>query len=271
MAKYPKSDLDPNISALYAQSYAGLRQRGEWRQLATMAENFLRHRPSDVASVAAATEAYQKLNSPEKLAEFGTKLYAQSPNVGTAYFVAKAYQSMNDRANFLKWTEKTLQHDPNNLEMLVEATNSCWQAQNMTKAAGYATRTLKALDAAPCPQGVTPADWKIKSDQIRAFSYRALGEEDFLKNAFPDSLKHYQASAKSDPKNDAIQYRLGILYWQVGSVDLALRSFAKAVVLHGPVQSDAQKQLNQLYKDRYHNTAGIPKLLQSAKAELGLK
>ena len=43
---YKKSALDPNIAYLYAQSYPGLRQRGQWQQLATTAENFLRYRPA---------------------------------------------------------------------------------------------------------------------------------------------------------------------------------------------------------------------------------
>lgn len=269
--KFKTSELDQHISAIYAQNYAGLRQGGQWQQLATLAEEYLRYRPSDVAAIAAATEAYQKLNSPDKLVAFGTKLYAQSPNVGTAYFVAKAYHSMNDRANALKWTEKTLQHDPNNLEMLVEAITGYWQLQNMAKVATYAKRTLKALETASCPQGVSAADWKVKGDQINAFASRGLGEEAFFRNAFPESLKYYKASAKLDPKNDTSQYRLGQLYWQVGNADLALRSFAKAVVLHGPVQQDAQKQLTQLYRQRYGNTAGVPRLLQSAKTELGIK
>ncbi len=269
--KFKSSELDAHISAMYAQNYAGLRQAAAWQQLATMAEEYLRYRPSDVASIAAATEAYQKLNSPEKLVTFGTRLYAQSPNVGTAYFVAKAYHSMNDRANYLKWTEKTLQHDPDNLEMLVEAVTGYWQQQNLPKAASYAKKALKALEATPCPQGVSAAAWKVKGEQINAFASRALGEEAFFRNAFPESLKFYKTSAKFDPKNDTTQYRLGQLHWQVGNADLALRSFAKAVVIHGPVQSDAQKQLNQLYRQRYGNAAGVPKLLQSAKAELGIK
>jgi len=58
---YKKSALDPNIAYLYAQFYPGLRQRGQWQQLATTAENFLRHRPDDTTSIQTATQAYPSL------------------------------------------------------------------------------------------------------------------------------------------------------------------------------------------------------------------
>ncbi|MFB3905694.1 MAG: tetratricopeptide repeat protein [Acidobacteriota bacterium] len=269
--KYSKSELDTHISGLYAQFYAEPRRAGEWQRLATLAEEFLRYRPSDVYAMAAATEAYQKLNSPQKLVEFGTRLYAQSPNGATAYFVAKAYQSLNDRVNFSKWVDKTLQHDPGNVEMLVEAISSAWSRQDLTKAASFANRGLKALDTMSPPAGQNTAEWKAKTDQIRAYCLRALGEEDYLKNAFPDAQKHFMAAVKLDPKNDMAHYRLGFLYWRAGAVDKGCASFARAAVLNGPTSSDARKQLNDLYKQSYHNLLGVPKLLQSAKNELGVK
>ncbi len=269
--KYKTSELDPHISALYVQFYAAPRERGEWQNLAGVAEEFLRYRPSDVYAMAAATEAYQKLNSPQKLVEFGTRLYAQSPNGGTAYFVAKAYQSMNDRANFAKWAERTLEHDANNLEMLVECVSFAWSAQNLTKAGRYAQRGLKVLDTMGVPPGKTAEEWKTQSNQIKAYFHRALGEEDYLVNAFPESQKHFQEAVKLDPKNDLAHYRLGFLYWRAGSIDRALASFARAAVLGGPTSSDARQQLNDLYKQTYRNLLGVPRLLQGAKAELGVQ
>jgi len=269
--KYSKSELDPHVSNLYAQFYAEPRRAGEWQKLASLGEEFLRHRPSDVYAMAAATEAYQKLNSPQKLVEFGTRLYAQSPNGATAYFVAKAYESMKDRANFAKWADKTLQHDPGNVEMLVQCISSAWSIQDLTKAAALANRGLKALDTMSPPAGKSAAEWKAQTDPIRAYCLRALGEEDYVKNAFPDSQKHFLAAVKLEPKNDMAHYRLGFLYWRAGVVDKGCASFARAAVLNGPTSSDARKQLNDLYKQSYHNLVGVPKLLQSAKNELGVK
>lgn len=269
--KYKKSDLDTHISGLYAQFYAEPRRAGEWQSLANLAEEYLRYRPADVYAMAAATEAYQKLNSPQKLVEFGTRLYAQSPNGATAYFVAKAYQSMNDRANYAKWADRTLQHDPGNVEMLVEAISSAWGRQDMTRAASLANRGIKALNTMSPPAGQSAAEWKTSSDQIRAYCLRALGEDAYVRNVFPESQKHFLAAVKLDPKNDMAHYRLGFLYWRAGVINKALASFARAAVLNGPTSQDARRQLNDLYKQSYHNLVGVPNLLSSAKTELGIK
>jgi len=269
--KYSKSDLNTHVSNLYAQFYAEPRKAGEWQRLATLAEEYLRYRPSDVYAMAAATEAYQKLNQPQKLVEFGTRLYAQSPNGATAYFVAKAYEAMKDRANASKWAERTLQHDPGNVEMLVQCISAAWGIQDLTKAATLATRGLKALDTMSPPAGKSAAEWKAQTDPIRAYCLRALGEQDYVNNAFRDSQTHFLTAAKLDPKNDMAHYRLGFLYWRAGAIDKGCVSFARAAVLNGPTSSDARKQLNDLYKQSYHNLLGVPKLLQSAKNELGVK
>ena len=59
--KYKQSQLDPNVAYLYSQYLDGMRQKGQWAQVAAASEKFLRHRPADKAAVAAATEAYQQL------------------------------------------------------------------------------------------------------------------------------------------------------------------------------------------------------------------
>ena len=143
---YEQSQLDEHVSYLYAQHYRGYQSQGQWQQLATVAESYLQHRPSDKNSAAAATEAYQRLGQPQKLVQFGTRLYNQAPGASTAYLVAKAYQSMNDTPNFQKWAERTLRHAPNNTEMAVELVNVFWAAGDMVKAASYAGNALKGLE-----------------------------------------------------------------------------------------------------------------------------
>ena len=222
--------------------------------------------------MAAATEAYQKLNSPQKLVEFGTRLYAQSPNGATAYFVAKAYESMNDRVNFSKWAEKTLQHDPGNVEMLVQCISSAWGIQDLTKAASYANRGLKALDTMPAPAGQNAAEWKAKTDPIRAYCLRALGEEDYRQERVPRLPEALPGGGEARPeeRHGPLPARLSVLEGGRWSTKRCA-SFARAAVLSGPTSSDARKQLNDLYKQSYHNLVGVPKLLQSAKDELGVQ
>ncbi len=267
---YKKSALDPNIAYLYAQFYPGLRQRGQWQQLATTAENFLRHRPDDTASIQAATQAYQQLGNPRKLVDFGSKLYTDSPNATTAYFVAKAYQALNDQANFRKWGQRAAQHDPNNLPILVDLSNSYWGGKDLTRAVEYAKKALTAADKLQKPEGQTDQQWAAQLSQVRGYCHRALGEQAYLSKDMRTARTEFETAVQHDVSNDFAHYRLGFIYWGAGRMDQANLSFAKAFVLNGPSAKDARDQLNQLYRSTHGSTSGIPTLIQRARQEVGM-
>jgi tetratricopeptide (TPR) repeat protein len=263
--KYPKSTLDPNIAYEYAKLYIAYREKGSWQQIATAAEKFLQYRNTDQSSIVAATEAYQKLGVPQKLADFGAKLYAQTPNANTAYFVAKAYQSLKDGPKFLKWAELTIKHDPNNIEMLVELITVHWQSQNFPQTSNYGQKALQAVQVAKKPEGVTDEQWATKISQVRGFAHGAIGEAAYTSNDLATALKNFEAAAKANKKYDFAHYRLGFIYWRGGRTDEACMSFAKAFVLDGPASPDAKNQLYNLYKSTRGNTTGIPALIQQAR------
>lgn len=266
--KHPKSTLDPNISYEYAKIYADLRAKGSWQQMADAAEKYLQHRPSDQISIAAASESYQKLGNPQKLVAFGTKLYSTAPSTGTAYFVAKAYQALEDGPNFLKWAERTLKHDPNNLEMLVEVTTVYWRMQNLPQAATSAQQILQALQTAKKPGELTVEQWSAKVNQVRAFAYGAIGEAAYAKNDVGGALKNLEAAVKANKRYDFAYYRLGFLYWKAGRIDEACMSFAKAFVLEGASSPDARNQLYNLYQTTRGNTKGVTPIIQQARESL---
>ncbi len=267
---YKQSALDPNIAYIYAQFYPGLRQRGQWQQLATTAENFLRHRPNDTASIQAATQAYQQLGNPRKLVDFGSKLYADSPNSTTAYFVAKAYQALNDQANFRKWGQRAAQHDPNNLPILVELSSSYWGGNDLTRAVEYAKKALMAADKLQKPEDQTDQQWTAQLNQVRGYCHRALGEQAYVSKDMRTARTEFEAAVQHDLTNDFAHYRLGFIYWGSGRMDQANLSFAKAYVLNGPSAKDARDQLNQLYRSTHGSTSGIPTLIQRARQEVGM-
>lgn len=238
-----------------------MRNQSQWQNLATAAESYLEHRPGDKNSAAAATEAYQKLGQPQKLVQFGTRLYNQSPSASTAYLVAKAYQSMNDSANFQKWAERTIRHAPNNAEMTVELVNAYWTAGDLPKAAAYAQKALASMENSPDdPQ----------NNKVRGFLYRALGEDAYLRGDNSQALRHFKKAAKFDPMVDFAHHRLGYCYWRGGDVDSAIMSFARAVALEGPSKREARKELYNLLRQRYQSTTKANGMIEAAKQELGI-
>ena len=258
--KYKESQLNPNVSYLYSQYLDGLRQKGQWAQLAAASEKYLRYRPTDKAAAAAATEAYQKLGQPGKLVEFGTRVYNQSPNAGSAYLVAKAYKSMGDTANFEKWAQRTLKHAPNNAEMLVELVNSAWALQDLEKAAAYAEKALASLEKSEDPQ----------LNQAKAFAYRALGENAYISGDFRTARMNFEKAAQLDPMVGFSHLRLGYCYWRANKVDQAILSFARAVAVKGSSAKEARRELYNLLRQRQGSTANATKIIQAAKQELGI-
>ncbi len=265
IAKGPKTTLDPNISYEYAKIYADYRAKGSWQPMADAAEKFLKSRPGDQPSITAASEAYQKLGNPQKLVAFGTQLYNAAPNTSTAYFVAKAYQTLKDGPNFLKWSERTLKHDPNNIEMLYEVVNMYLQMNDLVQASTYGQRLLTVIQTAKKPDGVDQGQWDLKISQLRAFAHGAVGEAAYSKNDVPTALKNLEQAVKYNKKYDFAYYRLGFLYWKAGRVDEACMSFAKAFVLDGRVAPDAKNQLYTLYQTTKGNTRAVPALIQQAR------
>lgn len=263
--KYKKSTLDPNIAYEYAKIYTDYRARGAWQAMADAAERYLTHRPSDQASILAASESYQKLGNPQKLVAFGTKLYSQAPNANTAYFVAKAYQSLKDGPNFLTWAERTIKHDPNNLDMLTELITMYWQMQDMNQAATYAQRALQIVQTAKKPEGVTQEQWTLKSNQLKSFALGAIGEKAYVNNDVATAAKNFDAAVKANKRNDFAHYRLGFLFWRGGRTDEACMSFAKAFVLDGSTSQDARKQLYDLQQQTRGNTKGAAAIIQQAR------
>lgn len=259
-------ETEQGVSSMYAQILDGMRKQGNWSAMASAAERFLTYRPADVPATSAATEAYQKLGNTQKLVDFGTRLYNQAPNANTAYFVAKAYQSLKDQANFIKWAQKTLQHDPNNLDMNTEMILNYWLMNDFANSAATGQKVLKIVDTYKTPAGVTDAQWKVKADQIRAFAYRAIGENSYRNNDMGNSVKSYELAAKLDKSNDFAHYRLGELYWRTSRLDDAILSYAKAFVLNGPTSTDAQKKFNELSKTRYGtNTNAVQSIIKQAR------
>lgn len=260
VSTYTKSDLDPNIAYLYATYLTGLRDQGQWERVASEAEKFLQHRPADSRVAALAVEAYSKLGQPQKLIKFGTSLYSKAPSGATAYLVAKAYQSVNDTANFKKWAERTLQKSPDAVDMAVDLMTISWREADLNKAAAYGEKVLAALKDKDDPQ----------TAGLKAYAYRAMGQKAFLANDTTEASKYFGRAAELDPMNDYAHMQLGYCYWRQGKTIDAINSFARAAAINGSSARDARKELYNLLKAQYGNTANAGKFIDAAKKELGI-
>lgn len=259
---YEKSVLDPHIAYLYVQYLNQLKERQQWQGLASATEAYLQYRPTEPAVTALAVEAYQHLGQPEKLVAFGSRLYEKAPSAAAAYLVAKACRAMGDHAGFERWAQRTLRHDPDNLEMLALLIEAAWSRQDLSKAAQYAEETFKALEK-------TSDDEATR--KLKAFAYRAVGEKAYIESDWSAAAKAFETAAELDPKIDFSHLRLGYCYWQQGKIDEAIMSFARTVALRGGSAAEARQQLYTLLRQRFGNTSAATRYIDAARRELGVQ
>jgi hypothetical protein len=260
VGKYKKSELDSHVAYLYAQYLNGMKQNSQWTQLAAAAEEYLRYRPTDSTAAAMATEAYQKLGQPAKLVEFGSRLYSQAPSGATAYLVTTAYYGMGDYPNTDKWAERTLKHDPKNIDVIKLLIFTDWQSNNFAKAAGHGEQLLAAMGEKEDPA----------TNPTRAFANRAIGENAHRLGDSSTAYRYFKEAVRLEPKDDFGQFRLAECCWRNGRIDDAILSYARAVALNGDSAREARQQLYNLLRTRYGNTSNATKFIDAAKKELGV-
>ena len=206
-------------------------------------------------------EAYNKLKSetnPDaviKDADEYTAKYPKSPLLTYIYALeAGAYQQKNDAQNVVKYGEKSLDLDPNNLISLLMVSSVLPQPQmlsnisdtekekRLTAAADYAQKALKEIDQLPKQPNETDAAYQKRKDQIAAGAYASLGmvhlerAQMALVGLDPGELakaeeSYKSAITKSNPPNPADYYRLGEALRGQNKLDEAIAAFSKAAQL----------------------------------------
>lgn len=264
-----------------------LKKRGATDQLVTYMKQFTPSaRAARKAKVGSATvsaeegEAYNELKNlkdPDAIIkaadEFTTK-YPKSPLLTYVYALeASGYQQKNDATNVVKYGEKSLDLDSNNLISLLMVSSVLPQPQmlkdvsdaekekRLGKAQDYAEKALKEIDQLPKESNESDDAYQKRKDQIAAGAYASMGmihlersrmaleglDQDELAKA---EQNYKEAIAKSDQPNPADYYRLGEVYRGESKFDDAITAFSKAGQLAPGtiIEQLANQQVQQLKK-----------------------
>jgi tetratricopeptide (TPR) repeat protein len=206
----------------------------------------------------AEAEAYNKLKSetsPDAIikdADAFAQQYPKSSLLTYTYALeASAYQQKNDAENVVKYGEKSLNLDPNNLISLLMVSGVLPQPQMLNNisdaekekrlgaAVTYAQKALQEIDQLPKQPKESDAAYQKRKDQIASGAYASIGMVHLERSRMAlegldqgelakaeDNFK--QAIAKSDPPNAADYYRLGEVYAGENKADDAISAFTKA-------------------------------------------
>ena len=232
-------------------------------------------------------EAYNKLRSMTdadaliKAADDFTAKYAKSPLLSNVYaFESSAYQQKNDAVNVVKYGEKSLDLDPNNLVSLLMVSGVLPQPQMLSNisdaekekrlgmAADYAQKALQEIDQLPKQSKESDADYQKRKDQIASGAYASIGMvhlersrmalEGLDQGELAKAEENYKAAiAKSDSPNAADYYRLGEVYRGQSKYGDAIEAFSKAGQL---AQGTIVEQLaNQQIQELKNTQSSQPK------------
>ncbi len=236
--EHPQSRMIDYVSGVYSQTVGTHAQAGAWPKVIEMSQAFLTLVPEDKNSLKSLIAAYFQTKNFAKAAEFGEKLYSQSPDKALASDLAGIYFQLQNTDRYLIYAQKILAEFP--MEQAygtaLQVAGIYVQKKDLPKASEYAARVMEALGE-KVPAGVQEAAW----NQSRAFA------------------------------SDEPYYYIALSKWQNKDAEGAVGAFAKVVVLSKNFAKKAQEYLEQLYKPLHNNTLdGLDQVLAKARAELGI-
>lgn len=232
--------------------------------------------PLDPAEYNSYVSAVQNTNVQEKIAglEGFLQRYPNSTVKETALEqLMAAYQQAGNAAKMFETADKLLQGFPTNLRGLAvmaytkraAAQQGQDAAQNAAAAEDFGQRGLKALPAAPKPEGMTDADFQKLKSQYSLIFNGAVGFGELQKKNFSAAAEHLQAAVQLDPTSFYDVYQLGLADVQATPPNsLGLFYLARAVIM-----SNNNADVNNVavyYYTKYHGTKDDwDKLMAAAK------
>jgi hypothetical protein len=178
----------------------------------------------------------------------------QYPNsvvkVSALELLMATYQQMGNMQKVVDAANRLLQADANNLRGLALLTYIYRQqaeaggpnaAQSLQQAAQYAQKGMQAIQTAPKPAELTPADWEKLKAQTEAIFGGAAGMAALQQKDYPNAQKYLALAVKAQPNDLRNVYPLALAYLQQKPQDvLGLWYIARAANLAAGTPAQAQ-------------------------------
>lgn len=270
MEKYPKSKLQPNVTASYESLLYETHKAGDFQKLMTMAEQWLKVNPNSLKTQAYVFDAAAKLGQHQKVVEYGEKIYAQQPSADLASMIYNSYDKLGNAAKKSEWHMKLLELPEynDNIDLRWSLVVEHTKKDDLPKAAGYAEQTLKALAIAKKPATVSDAEWSKSTRGVEKGCYDIIGMNFYKQNKWDQAMEALQKAVKVEPY-DAGYYYIAMCQWRREQVEEATDTFAIADLMGGSLSAQAKQHCLELYKSLHNgNDTGIDKVYRRAKAAL---
>jgi tetratricopeptide (TPR) repeat protein len=270
MEKYPKSKLQPNVTASYDALLYEIHKAGDYQKLETLAEQWLRHKPGDLKCQAYVFDAAVKLGQHQKVVDYGEKIYVQKPSAELASMIYNSYEKLGNAAKKSEWQLRLLELPEynDNVDLRWSLVVEHAKKDDLVKASSYADQTLKALAIAKKPAAVSDAEWTKSTKSVEKGCYDIIGMNYYKQNKWAQAMASLQKAVEIEPY-DAGYYYIAMCQWRREQVEEATDAFAIADLLGGSMSAQAKQHCLELYKSLHNgNDTGIDKVYRRAKAAL---
>ncbi len=272
MEKYPKSKLREHIVAAYTSLLFEYSKNGDYAKLEPAAEQWLKYAPNDLQTIVFIADSAQKNKHHQKFIEYGSKIFAQKPTAQLALAIYQSYVELKDEAKQTEWALKLLEYPEFNDNVELRMKFVAKYAENdLPKAAEYAQQALKALDIAKKLDATSMAEWNKAIASLKRQCHNIIGMNLYKQNKWAEAIPVLEKALQAECY-DAGYYYTGLCQWNLGGIEnfeAAYVSFAKAELLKGSLEAQANKRFVDLYREAHNgNTTGIDRWYKKAKAEL---
>jgi len=147
---------------------------------------------------------------PRKRIELGESLAARTPKTqysGQATQIQfDAYRQLGDNAKLLAFSEKTLQTDQSNEDMLALVSNEYVdKKRDPDKVVAYSAKIVELMDSKPKPQGVSDEDWAKKKKTLSGLAHYMSGLTQYNQKKYGSADKELRAAIPLVEGNDPLK------------------------------------------------------------------
>ena len=267
LAKYPHSkDFESYVVTAYEQLLFSCSDNGKYQELGTLAEKWLERNPNDLQTLAYAASAAMALKDDEKSLKYLLKIYEIEPTVDRALAVAQTYDKLGNFQKYVEWCETVFTYPEYSVDYTLRfnLVQRFLKKEDLVKASAYASKTLKALDAAEKPD----AETQKKFRQIRRNCNHVIALNLFQEEKYKEAIKFFENALKNEKYQEGFYY-IAECYWRLMDPETAHDYFAAAELMGGPLTQAAKEKKEKLYKPLHNQTlVGIEKVHKRAQAIL---
>ena len=260
--KYPHSILLPYAETSYRNVLIECDQREKYRELSALADQWLKHKPGDLQTIAYAAKAAGKLGDNDKRIRHLIEIYKIRPSGSLAIEIAQACGEDRDRR--LEWMKTAAQYPENesNFILFYNIAKTHTDAHEYAKAAEYAHLTLKAADLVEDPSTQTEAQLR----HVRNACHHLTGMNQMENKRYSEAIQSFKRALEEEKYGEGYYY-IGqcIRLMDKNKTEEALPYLAKSEKQGGSIASKAKAELETLYRLMHNDTlVGIEKVYRKA-------